>query len=207
MGKGYDRVSFFYDGLARLVFGDQQVKAQEFLLDGIPPNANILIVGGGTGWILESIAAKIPAGLHITYIDASERMIEKARRRKCGDNAVTFLAATIEDVSLPAGSFNVVITPFLFDNFTQSMSERVFAVLDRSLIANGVWLYTDFEQPKGTSHRWLLKLMYIIFRAMAGIKARSLPDMERLFSGAGFTKVAEQKFYKGFIISTAYKRA
>ncbi len=44
---GYDTVSFFYDALARLVFGDAQLKAQASTLHFIKPGDSVLIVGGG----------------------------------------------------------------------------------------------------------------------------------------------------------------
>lgn len=109
--RNYDSIAWFYDGLSRLVFGNALIKAKLFLLDSIPSNSRLLIVGGGTGWVLEEIAKKHPSGLHITSIDASAKMVALARKRNAGANQVTFITSTIEDATLVA-TFDVVLTPF-----------------------------------------------------------------------------------------------
>jgi len=60
MSANYDNASWFYERLSKLVFADTQVSAQEHFLNLILPESNILIVGGGTGQILESITELYP---------------------------------------------------------------------------------------------------------------------------------------------------
>ena len=56
MNPDFNTVARPYDFISRLVFGDSLVEAQTSLLHYIPSNSQILIVGGGTGWILEEIS-------------------------------------------------------------------------------------------------------------------------------------------------------
>ncbi len=57
MAANYNNSAWFYDSLAGLVYGKALVKAQVYLLQYIPADSNILIVGGGTGWILMNLHA------------------------------------------------------------------------------------------------------------------------------------------------------
>src|SRR5436853_3031911 len=95
---GYDNVAWFYDHLAAVVYGRALLRAQQYLADAIPPGARVLIAGGGTGWILEKMAAVHPSGLIIVYTEPSEKMMAKARRRPCGSNTVTFVNAQVEHI-------------------------------------------------------------------------------------------------------------
>jgi ubiquinone/menaquinone biosynthesis C-methylase UbiE len=56
MLNNYDRIARIYDKLSRMVFGKSIVRAQQSILPFITTPARMLIVGGGTGWILEEIA-------------------------------------------------------------------------------------------------------------------------------------------------------
>jgi ubiquinone/menaquinone biosynthesis C-methylase UbiE len=201
----YDNVAFFYDALARLIFGRQQLTALEFLIRHIPENARVLIVGGGSGWILESIARQHPTGLSITYIDASGKMVALAKKKNTAGNNITFITADIAQTQLNEGSFDVVITPFLFDNFTQPVCDEVFNKLHLSLCKNGTWLFTDFQQTTLRRHQLLLRAMYLFFRITSGIKARQLPDTGGLFAAAGYSPVAQAQLMGGFIVATVYK--
>ena len=57
----------------------------------------MLIVGGGTGWILEEIADRYPAGLRITYVELSREMMRLARRRRVGASVVSFVELPVEE--------------------------------------------------------------------------------------------------------------
>ncbi len=201
----YDNVAFFYDALARLIFGRQQLSAQEFLIKHIPENARVLIVGGGSGWILEAIARQRPTGFAITYIDASGKMVALAKKKNTAGNSITFITADIAQTQLATASFDVVITPFLFDNFTQPICDEVFNKLHLSLHKNGIWLFTDFQQPALGRHRLLLRAMYLFFGITSGIKARGLPDTGGLFAAAGYSPVVQVQLMGGFIVATVYK--
>jgi hypothetical protein len=60
MAASFNNSAWFYDRLSRLVYGKAIVNTQLYLLGYIQPNSNILIVGGGTGWILDEITRLHP---------------------------------------------------------------------------------------------------------------------------------------------------
>ena len=203
--RSYDTIAWFYDRLSRLVYGSTLVKAQQFLLQAIPANSQILIVGGGTGWVLDEISKVHPSGLHITYIDASAKMIVLAKKRNVGSNKITFITSLVEDAPL-AGRYDVILTPFLFDNFTEASMRRIFSLLDNHLAPNDIWLYSDFRDTSVFWQKAMLKIMYFFFRTACGIEASSLPATEACFEAHQY-RIREQKaFLNGFIISTIYER-
>lgn len=209
MNKGYDNAALFYDPLSKLVFGNKLQQAQSAFLHLIPQDARILIVGGGSGWVLEEIARIHPNNkLSITYVEASPKMTALAQQRikkSAGlDNApffINFITAPIEEAQLD-DNYNVIITSFLFDNFKQQQAEATFRRLDAVLKPNGIWLYTDFTNNTNTTHKLVLKAMYLFFGILCGVPAKSLPDMNRLFDN--YKQCERKSWMNGFVESHAY---
>lgn len=205
MSANYNNSVWFYDFLTGLVFGKTLFRAQVYLLNNIKPGNKILIAGGGTGKILEAITSIHHAGLKITYVDVSEKMIAASNKRNTGKNKVTFINAAIESSKLP-DNFDVVITPFLLDNFTEENLQKIFSRIDQLLLPGGLWLNTDFQL---TGKRWqkiMAGSMLIFFRIICAIEAKKLPDIQNCFNNNGY-RIVEQKTYWGdFIITTAYQK-
>lgn len=207
MTGNYDNVAPFYDRLSRLVFGKAIMQAQKYLLAWIPANSNVLIVGGGTGQILEEITCRHPSGLHITYVEISANMLALSRKRNVGSNRVQFIHQPIQEVSLQP-VFDVVITPFLFDNFLPSTSEIVFNQLHAALKPGSHWLFADFHLSEQSTRgqKWLLKSMYFFFGFLCNVETRRLYDMRPFFTREVYTEIACKTFYKKFIRSMVYRK-
>lgn len=205
MKYNYDTLAPIYDRLSRLVFGRVQVDAQLYLLDAIPAGARILIIGGGTGWILDAIVARHLAGLAITYVDASAKMITLARKRDVKNNHITFINATIED-STPQGPFDIILTPFLFDNLREEDVPKVISTVEAALAPNALWLYCDFRHSSKLLHRLLLKSMYVFVRLVCGIKASRLAEVRPVFTQLHWVVVRETLFFDGMIEAVVYGR-
>src|SRR5580698_1500791 len=117
MAANYNNSAWFYDRLSRMVYGSALIDAQVYLLQFLPAGSNILIAGGGTGWILEEIAKIHPSGLQITYVEVAAGMMGRSKKRNTGSNKVIFINDAIENISIK--HFDVVLTPFLFDNLKE----------------------------------------------------------------------------------------
>jgi ubiquinone/menaquinone biosynthesis C-methylase UbiE len=205
MAANYNNSAWFYDRLSRLVYGKALVKAQVYLLQFIPVNSSVLIVGGGTGWILEEITRAHPSGLQITYVEVAPKMMALSKKKNAGLNEVVFINYAIEDAVI-TDDFDVVITPFLFDNFTEETLQRVFDCIHSLLKPGGSWLNCDFQLSGKWWQKALLKSMFLFFRAICNIEASKLPDIERQFELHGYKIMEQQTFFDGFITSKALKR-
>src|ERR1700712_3870968 len=105
--NNYDKIAWAYDWLGHLVFGSAIRNAQIDMLPFIAEGKKILIAGGGTGWILEEIARLYQSGLLITYIDISEKMICKSKKRWAGLNKVEFINQAIDTIILNENYYDV----------------------------------------------------------------------------------------------------
>jgi ubiquinone/menaquinone biosynthesis C-methylase UbiE len=204
MAANYNNSAWFYDVLSRLVYGRALINAQVYLLQFIPAGAKVLIVGGGTGWILDELSRIHPSGLKITYVEVASSMMGRSKKRNTGNNQVVFIQAAIENVSLPA-DFDVVVTPFLFDSFTDSTVDNVFGHIHAALKAKGIWLYVDFQLTKKWWQQFLLKLMLKFFKLICNIEASRLPDIEKWFKQLDYKIMAQQTFFYDFVIAEVYQ--
>ena len=206
MPNNYDAAAWFYDALAGLIYGRAIKDSQIFLLQYLKPGMRILIVGGGTGWILEEIAKKIPASLNITYVEISGKMLFRSKRKDTGKNSIIFVHQPIEELVF-TDEFDLIFTPFLFDNFSVQRIKAVFALLDKSLKINGIWLNNDFQIQTGKKSIWqktLLQTMYLFFGWLCAVETRKLISMLPFFIEKGYRQTAEKTFYNGFILAQAF---
>lgn len=209
MPNNYDAAAWFYDWLAQLVFGNALVEAQGFLVRHIQPETKILVVGGGTGWILEEIARIQTSTLKIIYVEISTKMISLSKKRYLGQNKVVFINQGIEDYQITT-AFDVVLTPFLFDNFSAERIQVVFNKLHQSLKPGGLWLLADFQIQNNYKSIWqklILKTMYLFFGWLCNVEAKKLFNLDIYFQTKDYILVKEKTFYRGFIVSKIYQKS
>ncbi|MFT3701029.1 MAG: class I SAM-dependent methyltransferase [Agriterribacter sp.] len=203
----YNAIASSYDFLSRLIFGDAIKQSQVCLLPFIPAQSNILIAGGGTGWILDELAKVHQVGLNIIYVESSSAMIERAKKRNAAQNKVSFFCMPIEKY-VTSQSLDIIITPYLFDNFTQQQAAQNFYNLHKMLKPRGLWLFSDFYIDNAAGKFWqkaLLKTMYLFFSVIAKIEAHELVDMNVYFE-KDYTVKYLDFFFKKFIRSSVWQK-
>ena len=207
MNNNYDKIAGHYDTLSRLVFFKSQVNAQVNQLPHIQDNSHVLIVGGGTGWILEELS-KIYTGLKIVYVEISAKMIALSQKRDYQNNDIEFVNIAIEDFKTDV-VFDVVLTPFLFDNFAEQRAAKVFGQLNGYLKKDGLWFLVDFSLNKTNGNWWkwlLLRSMYGFFKLLGIVEAHQLIDMNPYFFKANYLIVEERQYYASFIKATIFRK-
>lgn len=133
----YDSVAELYDQ----VFADIRVRGDEWRwLDArVPAGARVLDVGCGNGALLGLLAPRIASGVGV---DASPRMIERARARAVGLTNLSFAAIDGPRLPLPDQSVDVVISllSFRYLDWDPIMQEfaRVLAPGGRLLVVDMV---------------------------------------------------------------------
>ncbi|MEP6684071.1 MAG: class I SAM-dependent methyltransferase [Parafilimonas sp.] len=207
MANNYNGIARFYDVISRIVYQNAIVKAQVFLIQFIKANDKVLIVGGGTGWILEEISKLNQLNISIVYVEKSSAMIALAKSKKYKNIKVDFIEKGIEEY-ISALQFDIIITPFLFDNFLKNKIDFVFQKLNTLINLKGIWLYADFVNDRTNKKLWqrfLLKTMYLFFRVTANIETQELINMQPYFE-KDYALLSQQYFYKGFIQAIAFKK-
>lgn len=209
--SGFDRAAWFYDALAQLVFGSAIGRSQSYFLNEIPAGARVLLIGGGSGKLLQALL-RHTACSHILYLEASPKMLAQARQRvepelRQQATQVEFRLGT-EAALHPSEQFNVIITPFLLDLFRPSRVAGMVQQLRKSLQPEGCWLHTDFSYTSTHTVFWqklLMRLMYRFFRLLCRIEASSLPDFDEIFRKAGLEKQQQKTFFRGMIEAAVFE--
>lgn len=211
--SGFDRVAYFYDPLAKLVFRDAQQQAQKVLLPFIKPDSDVLIIGGGSGWLLEQVLNSGKT-LRLLYLDASPKMVQMTRERVRKHVAKRKLQVEYrvgsEQTLLPGETFDVVFTPFLLDLFPEKRLTELMTILKAALREDGQWLFADFWPVKHPTPHWqklLLKSMYLFFRVMSGVQATELPDFNSHFKQLQMQEMYTNAFYTGMIQAKVFTRS
>jgi tRNA (cmo5U34)-methyltransferase len=200
--NAYDAIAPFYDRLARLVFGRSIVQAQIAYLDVIPANSKVLILGGGTGWLLEELL-KRENQCHYFYLDASAEMIYRTRKRVGENPQVTYLHGRLD--SIPGDViFDITIANFFFDQFDTGDVRSILYGLKNSLTREGKILITEFQATKWW-HKAMLLTMYRFFSSIRAVVNRSLPHWKLCFQEEGFQITQEKRFFGDFILSVVYR--
>jgi ubiquinone/menaquinone biosynthesis C-methylase UbiE len=201
--KGFDRLSWIYDFLVKIIFGSSIRDAQINLIQNVQTKKGWLIIGGGTGWILEDIFKYHPEA-QVTYLEASQGMIDKAKSRKIDSN-VNYILGSVDQIPSDH-QFDIVVTNFFWDMFLTQSAIDIKNKIDEHLNIHAQWLVVDFKNADIWWQRALMKIMYWFFRITCGIEARSLPDFEELFVNEKKNQVYRATFYQGMIESHIYQK-
>ena len=200
---GFDRVAWCYDALAGLVFGTALKRAQRAALAGLPGGApRVLILGGGTGWVLTEVLRRRP-GAQVLYLEASPKMLARARarlRRECPRAApqVEFRHGTQAALG-PAETFDALVTFFVLDCIALPELPAALARLRASQRPGAPWLLADFRPARRGWRRLLLVLMYGFFRLTTGLRARALADLRGALAGPGLRPARAETFFGGAV--------
>ncbi len=207
--SNFDRIAPYYDTLAGWVFGDQIRKSQTAFLHLIPKGGSVLVLGGGTGWILTDIMLQCEPR-QIVYLEPSGEMIRLARKSIQQPDlppiSVTFIQGTIANLS-SADRFDCLVTPFVLDLFDAPELKKVCTQLQSSLRIGGHWVFADFRIPnnwKKPFARLLIRLMYAFFRLASQLKTHQLADVGPCFPAAHFSEVQSAVFARGMIVGKLY---
>jgi len=202
----FNWISSIYDLLTRSIFGRHLHDAQLFYLKEIPQNSNVLIIGGGTGWLLKELIHINPT-CKIWYIEASSSMIDAAKSKVKGAEQKHLFFIHGTENSIPQEiQYDVVITNFFFDLFSSTTLASVISKINASLSLNGIWLVSDFIHQDKWWQRVLLSTMYFFFRLTCGIESGTLPCWEQSLAEAGLKEERAQFFYSSFIKSAFFVR-
>lgn len=212
--KGFDQLSTVYDLMAGLVYGKSLKKAQTKFLGNIPKDAKVLMLGGGSGWLLVELIKKV-SPKDVAYVEISPKMKALAQKKlkiAFGESPKTKIDWSTSDVWQlePGQSFDVVICPCFLDLFPDEMQAALLEKIEKSCKPEAKMLLTDFRKasvwPMSWISRLLIWIMYRFFRICCGIPAKSLPNFDRHLSAAGWELELEAYFFGGMIQSKLLNR-
>ncbi|MEA3093198.1 MAG: hypothetical protein QOJ04_4540 [Caballeronia sp.] len=209
----FDFIAPAYRTLETVAFGGALQRARVACLDEIGLPRRALIVGEGNGRFLCELLRRHP-NIAVDCVDESQKMLELARqrieRRLPADAArVRFLRHDIKSWTPPEASYDLIVTHFFLDCFSEARIVDIVNRLSRAATPNATWLLADFSVPAQGFARiraglWLAA-MYRFFQFTAGIEATELDDPSRFLRGVGFALARQHLFRSGMVKSELWR--
>ncbi len=220
----FDRLAGIYDVLLQITSGRLIARSRRALLSHLSPGRHALIAGEGTGEFLANLAV-LGIFQHITCVDLSRKMLQRAERRLRklrkirGKNAQNATASFVEfvqmdlrrEVPVAPGSVDLVVTNYFLDVFPEDELEVVMNRLDNSLAAGGVWYFSDFvNRPRWKFLRLIfavgVRMLYFVFGWTTGMVNTRLPEYDDHFARLGYTLEAERSLFGGLLACRLYRK-
>jgi hypothetical protein len=142
-------------------------------------------------------------------------MLELARQRierrlPADATHVGFLRHDITSWTPPEGSYDLIVTHFFLDCFSEARIADIVNTLSRAATPNATWLLADFSMPAQGFARiraslWLAA-MYRFFRFTSGIEAKELAGPSPFLRAAGFALASQHLFRSGMVKSQLWRR-
>jgi ubiquinone/menaquinone biosynthesis C-methylase UbiE len=195
----YNNIAWIYDWLAKIVFGRKQELAMQAFLSIIPDTAKILVVGGGTGKIIDYMR-NLNKQLEIDFVEPSTNMMCQAKKRKRSHLQINFCQHSILDFKTV--DYDVILTNFFFDQFTYGQARLILQHLKPKLRSNGILIFSDFINTKHIWDKLVTRLMFYFFRLTANIKTNNFPPYNYLFSALGFCTGSSKKISRNILATT-----
>jgi demethylmenaquinone methyltransferase / 2-methoxy-6-polyprenyl-1,4-benzoquinol methylase len=193
----FDRIAPVYDLMNRLMTAGLDQRWRRLTAAAVVrPGDRVLDACCGTGDL--ALAAEA-AGGHVTGLDFSERMLERARRKS---SSVEWVRGDLLDLSFEDGSFDSATVGFGVRNVADL--ERGLAELARVLRAGGGLAILEITQPRGVLRPfyrlWFDGIVPLLGKLLPGGSAytylpasvRRFPgpdELARLMESTGFTEV------------------
>lgn len=204
----FDAIAPWYERLEKLTFGGALQRCRVALLDYADSARHVLIAGEGDGRFLETLQHACPSA-RITVVDASQRMIELARRRTGGSANVRFIHGDVLNATLELPEVDLVVTCFFLDCFEGREQSRVIQRLRGCLGPGGRWLWADFAMPETQPMKLLARggitLLYRFFGAATGLRTRRLTDVKSDFRKFDMRPVATRSFWGGLLATALHE--
>lgn len=197
--SNYNHIAWIYDWLAKIVFGRKQELAMQAFLNIIPDTAKILVVGGGTGKIIDYLQ-NLNKYLKIDFVEPSANMMRQAKKRDHSQLQINFCQQSILDFKTV--DYDVVLTNFFFDQFTHGQCQLILQHLKPKLRSNGILIFSDFININHIWDKLITRLMFYFFQLTANVKTNNLPPYNYLFSALGFCKGSSKKISRNIVATT-----
>jgi len=200
----YNFIAPAYDFLKRIVFGNSLEKASHHHLPNPTDHLNILIVGGGTGKILEQFG---PAHT-VHYVDTSSVMIDKAKKRKV--RCTVYFHHCEFDSFETDESFDLICFPFFLDQFNDGQIAIILSKSYNLLSPTGSVIITDFVPVYQLTNWWqklLLKTVIVFFTITTKHPVSKIFNIVDPAKRSNFQLVKKKSFVNGMVIASLWKKA
>jgi ubiquinone/menaquinone biosynthesis C-methylase UbiE len=183
----FDKIAAVYRWLEYLTFANTLQRCRTHYLPELSTCKRALILGDGDGRFTAALLKSNPT-INVDAVDTSAVMLSLLKKR-CG--ATTRLRLHLADARsfIPGGGYDLVVTHFFLDCLSQGDTETLVKRVSCKTNPNFQWLLSEFAiptGPMGAIAKVVIRLMYLGFKMMTGLRAAKVPDYEAAFHAAGF---------------------
>jgi SAM-dependent methyltransferase len=211
----FDPIARPYRWLEYFSLGRTLERCRFHFLPQLTGRARALVLGDGDGRFLARLLSLNPA-LAADAVDISPAMLRllrdrceaqvpaaKSRLRTHHCDAFRFLD------SASSARYDLVVTHFFLDCFSQSEVESLAALVAATLTLDGIWLISEFRIPSGAMRlpaQMYVKSLYFGFRLITGMQVNRLPDHAAALTRAGFHRVAYHRTLAGMLTTEMWAK-
>jgi SAM-dependent methyltransferase len=150
VSEGYDAIGETFAEWRERIVGDPRREWEEELVSRLEDGARVLELGCGSG---TAETRRFAQRFAVTGVDISPLQIERAR---LAIPEASFLVADLTELELPAGSFDAVVSFYVFNHVPRDLLAQLLARIHAWLVPGG-WLLTAFgvSDLDGWTGNWL----------------------------------------------------
>jgi ubiquinone/menaquinone biosynthesis C-methylase UbiE len=207
----FNRIARPYRWLEYFTLGLSLQHCRTHFLPNLRDCKHALIFGDGDGRFLAKLYTANPT-LRATAVDTSATMLDllrhrceavafsvKTRLRTCNHSALDHA---------PSSKTDLVIAHFFFDCLTQFELDTLIGRIAKNVRPNATWLISDFRIPTGPMRlpaRLFIRILYLAFRILTGLRTTALPDHATPLSRAGFTRISHHHSLAGILTTELWQ--
>jgi ubiquinone/menaquinone biosynthesis C-methylase UbiE len=202
----FDRIAPLYRWMEYASFGPMLARCRNAHLAALGGARCALVYGDGDGRFLARLLRLHPA-LEVDAVDSSAAMLQLLRRQTNGLARLHHADALA--FTPPAHGYDLVITHFFLDCFSNVEIERLLDRVTPQLASGARWLVSEFAIPPRGLRRvaaWaVVGGLYRAFGLLTGLAPRSLPDHAGALQRRGFRLEAERRLLGGLLITQLWR--
>lgn len=205
----FDHVARVYRWAEWLTLGPLLGRTREHWLQRLANRRRALVLGDGDGRFLASLLQS-NAVIQAVAVDTSALMLSLLRERclPCVGRLITQQASALT-FELPP-EIDLIVTHFLLDCFTQPQVDALTQRIAAQVAPGTLWLLSDFALPSNRILRGLgalyIRLLYLAFRILTGLRVTQLPDPQSALLRAGFERIEHQELLFGLLYTDLWRR-
>ncbi len=210
--KSFDRLAKVYGLLEHLAFGSDLARTRNAFLPELKDARRVLILGEGDGRFLAQLLQVNPH-CEVDCADKSLGMLNLAKKRIAtlgAEARVNFYHQDALTWPYPAHRYDLIVTLFFLDVFTEAQLENLVARLAGSLEPGGTWYVADFrisQEPLRRLHSlFWLRVLYSFFAWQTDMAARTLVNPAAYLLKNGLKPVQTHRRRLGMLYSQLWQK-
>ena len=205
----FDRLARSYRWLEYLSLGPLLERTRNHHISALAACTHALVLGDGDGRFTARLLASHPT-IRVHAVDASAAMLAELCRRtpRSTDNRLRTTHADARQI-LSSRDINLIVTHFFLDCFDQPDVDALIPRLASGLPSGTLWLVSDFRIPPGAlgpPARAYIRVLYLGFRMLTGLRTIRLPDHEAPLARAGFRRIALSRRLFGMLTTELWRK-